>query len=143
MREMLVIEGDEEATELYAAIFTQPGWNIDAAHNGRGVAEILLGSKHYNITLVSYHFPGTKGMEIIRLICELEHPQTVPALMVTGRHNVTGDALQAGANEVLLKPFVPSILVGAVTGHLSASACPVARGSIGPTSREGRSSLER
>jgi DNA-binding response OmpR family regulator len=93
MREMLVIEGDEEAAELYAAIFTQPGWNVDAPHSGRGVAEILLGSKHYNITLVSYHFPGTNGMEIIRLVRELEHRQTVPVLMATGHYHVTGDAL--------------------------------------------------
>jgi DNA-binding response OmpR family regulator len=78
MREMLVIEGDEEAAELYAAIFTQPGWNVDAPHNGRGVAEILLGSKHYNIILVSYHFQGTKGMEIIRLIRELEYLKPYP-----------------------------------------------------------------
>jgi DNA-binding response OmpR family regulator len=136
-REMLVIEADEVVAQLFAAIFTQPGWNIDTPHHGRNAAEFLLGSKHYDIILDSFQFPATNGVEGIRLIRELERRKDAPVSMVTRRHDAEGEALEAGANEGLFKPFVPTIVVAAVARNLSPSDCPVARGSVGATTGGG------
>jgi DNA-binding response OmpR family regulator len=137
MREMLVIEGDEGVTQLFAAIFTLPDWKVDIPLNGRNIAELLLGSKHYDIIVFSYQFPATNGVGVIRLIRELQHRKDAPVLMVTGHQDVEGEALEAGANKVLFKPFVPSALIDAVKRRSSPSNCPVARGSLRATTGGG------
>ena len=54
---MLVIAGDRSVARLFTEIFTLPDWKVDTPYNGRDVVQLLLGSKHYDIILVSYRFP--------------------------------------------------------------------------------------
>jgi len=141
-RQMLAIEGDETVAQLFVAIFTGAGWSVDTPRHARSVAGSLLGSKRYDIILVSHQFPSTNGVEVVRLIRELEHGEDAPVLMVTGTHNIADEALEAGADEVLFKPFVPSSLIDAAMRHLSTSDCPAARGSLGAATGEGRGGLD-
>lgn len=121
---MLVIEGDDSVARLLAMIFSQRDWDVDAPRNGRGVAEALHSSKHYDMILVSYKFPATSGVEIIQKIRELEHRKTTPVLMVTGRGDVTDEALSAGADGVLHKPIELEGFVATVMEHLASSIAP-------------------
>ena len=140
---MLVIEGNDSVARLFATIFSQRGWVVDTPRNGHDVIQALLSSKSYDMILVSYKFPSTNGVEIIRMIRELEHRKTTPVLMVTGRGDVTGEAIGAGADGVLHKPIELDGFVATVMGHLASSNCPVARGDVGATFGEGRNYSER
>jgi DNA-binding response OmpR family regulator len=114
---MLVIEGDLTVARLLVEVFTQQGWDVHVPRDGPGVASALLGDSYFNIITVSYRFPATNGVEIIRLIRELEHRKATPVLMMTGGPDMTGEALAAGANEVLYKPIEPGGLVAAIIRH--------------------------
>lgn len=116
---VLVIEGDETVAHLLAEIFSQQGWDAHTPCDGPSVASALFGDKHFDIITVSYRFPATNGVEIIRLIREIKHRKDTPVLMVTGGPNVTYEALAAGANEVLYKPIEPCCLVATVWRHSS------------------------
>lgn len=124
---MLIIEGDPAVARLFAEIFTSRGWSVDIPRSERGVIEASLGSKPYSIILVSYRFPGTNGLEIIRRIRQIEHRQATPVLLVTGSRDVANEALAAGVNEVLYKPIEPCRLVAAIIRHSSASDCLITR----------------
>jgi DNA-binding response OmpR family regulator len=114
---VLVIEDDESVAGLFMEMFSQEGWDVSTPRGGKSVAGALLGDNYYDLITVSYRFHATNGVEIIRLIREIEHRKETPVLMVTGRQDVTGEALEVGANEVLIKPIEPSRLVAAVKKH--------------------------
>jgi DNA-binding response OmpR family regulator len=114
---VLVIENDESVAGLLMEIFSQEGWNVSTPRGGASVARSLLGDNHYDLITVSYRFHSTNGVEMIRLIREIEHRKETPVLMITGMPDVTGEALEMGANEVLIKPIEPSMLVAAVKRH--------------------------
>jgi DNA-binding response OmpR family regulator len=82
-------------------------------------------------------------VEIIRLIREIEHRKETPVLMVTGRPDVTGEALNAGANEVLIKPIEPSRLVAAVKRHTRNKDSAIAGDRGGTKTRERRGNWQR
>ncbi len=105
---VLVIEGDESVAGLFIEIFSQEGWDVSTPRRGPSVARALLGDNPYDLITVSYRFHSTNGVEMIRLIREIEHRKETPILMITGRPDVTGEALEMGANEVLIKPIEPA-----------------------------------
>lgn len=114
---VLVIEGDESVARLFMEIFSQEGWDVSTPRGGKSVAGALLSDNHYDLITVSYSFHVMNGIEVIRLIREIEHRKETPVLMITGMPDVTGKALEAGANEVLIKPIDPDRLVAAVKMH--------------------------
>lgn len=114
---VLVIEGDVNVARLLTEIFSQQGWDVYTPRDGKSVAGALRGDRHFDIITVSYRFPATSGVEIIRLIREIGHRKRTPVLMVTGGPDATDEALAAGANEVLYKPIEARRLVEAVTKH--------------------------
>ena len=116
---VLVIEGDPTVALLFVEVFSQQGWDVYTPGDGPGVASALLGDTHFDIITVSYRFPATNGVEIIKLIREIGHRKDTPVLMVTGSTDATCEALAAGANEVLYKPIEPRCLVAAVMRHSS------------------------
>lgn len=120
---VLVIEGDATVARLFAEVFSQQGWDVYTPRDGKSVAVELFGDRHFDIITVSYYFPATNGVEIIRLIREIEHRKDTPVLMVTGGP-ATDEALEAGANEVLSKPFDPRHLIAAVRKHSSSLVAP-------------------
>ena len=140
---MLVIEGDDSVAKLFATIFSQRDWEVDAPRDGRGVTKALVSSKRYDMILVSYKFPSTNGVEIIRMIRALEYRRTTPVLMVTGTGDVTDEAIIAGADGVLHKPIELDGFVATVMEHLASSNCPVACGNVGAMSGEGHNYSER
>lgn len=111
---VLVIENDLTIARLFAEVFSRQGWYAHLACDGVGVAKALLGDRHFDILTVSYRFPGSNGLEIIKQIRTLAHRKGTPVMMVTGGPEVTAEALAAGANTVLYKPIEPSYLVAAV-----------------------------
>jgi|GEM_PF-2450052 len=116
---VLVIEGDPTVAGLLVEVFSMQRWDVCVPRSGVGVVDTLLGSRYFDIITVSYRFPATNGVEIIRLIRELEHRRDTPVLMVTGSPEVTDEALAMGATEVIYKPITPHRLVEAMMRHLS------------------------
>lgn len=118
---VLVIEGDPTVAQLWVEVFSQQGWFADAPPDSPRVIEALLCTQSYDIITVSYRFPGTTGVDIIRRIRELEHRKHTPILMLTGGPIVTVEALAAGATEVLYKPIKPLDLVAIILRHIDLS----------------------
>lgn len=118
MKSMLIVEGDYSIACLFAEIFSQRNWNVDTPRNGRSIVEALLGKMPYDIILTSYRISVINGIELVRLIRELECRKQTPILMVTRNSNVMSEAIVAGVDEFLCKPIEPDKLVAAVTRHV-------------------------
>lgn len=116
---MLVIDGSEIYSRLFAEIFEKQGWTVGVCGDRESAVERLAGGEHYDAILLGNRVTGTTGVHLVRLIRSLEHRKMTAVVMVTGTGEVTEAALAAGADEVLLKPINPHALVWVVDKHIS------------------------
>lgn len=114
MKSMLVINGSETIAKLFAGIFEKRGWDVAACGDRDSAIARLAGNKRYDAVLLNYRVPGTTGLQLARLIRSLEHRRMTAVVMVTGKEEITEEALAAGVDRVLLKPINPNMLVWAV-----------------------------
>jgi len=114
MKSMLVIDGSESIARLFAEIFEKRGWDVATCGDLDSAMERLAGNKPYDVILLSYRVPGTTGVQLVRLIRSFEHRRMTAVVVVTGSHEVTDEALAAGADEVLLRPINPNALIWVV-----------------------------
>ena len=116
MKSILITEGNEGVSELFAALFASDGWAVTTHRDGQRAAEALRGSTPYAAVLVSNRLLGMSGVELIGRTRTPGHHKDVPIVMVTGTVDVTvvAGALAAGADEVLYKPADVAIVVDTV-----------------------------
>jgi CheY-like chemotaxis protein len=119
MKSMLVIDGSEIFSRLFAEIFEKVGWSVGICGHRECAIEQLAGGEHYDAILLGYKVHGTTGLQLVRLIRSLEHRKMTAVVMLTDNGDVTEEALAAGADEVLLKPINPPALVWVVDKHVS------------------------
>lgn len=114
MKSMLIIDGSEILSGLFADFFEKRGWFVVTCGDRDCAMERLAGSEPYDVVLLGHRMPGTDGVKLVRFIRALEHRMTAAVVMVTGNGDVTEEAKAAGADEVLLKPVNTNALAWAV-----------------------------
>jgi len=116
VKSILIAEGDDRVAELFAFLFARDGWTVTTCLAGQRAADALGGNASYDAVLLSNRLHDMGGVELITRIRALGHRQDVPIVMVTGTVEcaLLADALAAGANDVLYKPFDVAILVDTV-----------------------------
>ncbi len=94
--------------------------NLELAHyavmTASSVAEArtILERQRFDLVITDYHMPFASGIELIRLVREA-YPDTA-LIMITGYASVEGavEAIKAGAEEYLAKPFTDEELLTTV-----------------------------
>jgi CheY-like chemotaxis protein len=118
MKSMLLIESPVRA-KMFAQIFERLGWTVAICTTRDRAMSQVAGSEPYDLILLSYHVPGTNGVQLIKFIRSIEHRMTTAVVLVTGFGEVTDEAKAAGADEVLIKPVNLSALIFAVDKHVA------------------------
>ncbi len=113
-KERILIVDDSPATlEMLERNLTAEGYEVLAAS---GVAEAIkiLDDTPTDLVITDYKMPKTSGMDLIRYV--RENLKNTEIMMITGYATVQGavDAVKAGAEEYLTKPFTDEELYQAV-----------------------------
>ncbi len=113
-RERILIVDDSPATlEMLERNLRSEGYEVLAAP---GVAEAIriLDDTPTDLVITDYKMPETSGMDLIRYV--RENLKNTEVMMITGYATVEGavDAIKAGAEEYLTKPFTDEELFSAV-----------------------------
>jgi two-component system chemotaxis response regulator CheY len=111
-RLVLVVEDDPETREFYRTVLMRDGFATDEAHNGFQALEKAVASPP-DLVVTDISVPGIDGIELCRQLRMTPTTRDVPVLAVTGygdRH-YPDRVIQAGANQVLIKPLNPDVLV--------------------------------
>lgn len=116
MERVLVVEDDVELANLIVLYLREAGFAVQAAHTGpEGVAQALEWMPH--LIILDLMLPGMEGWEVCRRIRQASR---VPIVMVTARgeeeDRVRG--FEEGADDYVVKPFLPRELVARVKAHL-------------------------
>jgi two-component system KDP operon response regulator KdpE len=111
----LIIEDDQTIRRLIRNALQAEGWSVLEADNWmRGAT--LAGTREPDLVLLDLGLPDGDGITFIR---DLRAWSNVPIIIVSGRSSETSktEALEAGADDYLSKPFDIAELMGRVGWH--------------------------
>ena len=113
---ILVVDDDENLRRLVAAYLEKEGYYVEQAADGVSALEAVERSEPALI-LLDLMLPGLSGLEVAQRV---RAKRPIPILMLTARGGEE-DVLQgfeAGADDYLVKPFSPKVLVARVRAVL-------------------------
>ncbi|MGI4717524.1 MAG: response regulator transcription factor [Janthinobacterium lividum] len=121
---VLVVEDDEHIAQVLRFMLERQGYQVVHLADGRAASEhIASASTRPGLVLLDVMLPYVDGFEIVRLLRERGDWSGVPVLMLTAKNTErdTVRALDAGANDFVIKPFQPNELLARVRRFLKAA----------------------
>ncbi len=109
----LVIDDSRAMRTILRGILVSLGFEVVEAADGRQAVDILSEDHGFDLALVDWNLPEMSGLEIVKEVRRNPQLAALPLLMVTTEtefERVT-QALQAGANEYIMKPFDRDMLL--------------------------------
>jgi len=105
MSTLLVVDDQPQNLRLLEAVLGPEGFDVLHASSGPEALE-LAWSRAPDLVLLDVEMPGMHGYEVCRRLREDPRTAFLPIVMVTShRHEVRADALDAGADDFVTKPF--------------------------------------
>jgi DNA-binding response OmpR family regulator len=121
---VLVVEDDEHISQVLRFMLERQGYQVVHMADGRAASGHIAASNPPALVLLDVMLPYVDGFEIVQLIRAQENWRDVPVLMLTAKNTErdTVRALDAGANDFVIKPFQPQELLARVRRFLRPGA---------------------
>lgn len=119
-RKVLIVEDSAATRELLrAAVEIVAEVEVFTAVSGFDALKVLPRHR-FELIITDINMPDINGLELINFVKKNPHYREVPLFIVTteGREQDRDRGLQLGANEYVLKPFVPEQLCELVRRYL-------------------------
>jgi two-component system, OmpR family, KDP operon response regulator KdpE len=125
---ILVVDDDPQIRRVLKVTLSGQGFEVDDAKNGEEALERLR-TERVDLVLLDVNMPGMSGLDVCR---EMRTSSEVAIIMLTVRDEEadTVEALDAGADDYVTKPFKPSELSARIRAALRRSP-----GGQGPAGR--------
>jgi Response regulator containing a CheY-like receiver domain and an HD-GYP domain len=103
---ILIAFNDQNERNRTAELFSEDGFRTSVAATGEEVLSLAAGTK-LDLILMDIVLNGVDGIETVRQLKDDERTSTIPVILFSPseKHAVKLNALQAGAEDVLVKPF--------------------------------------
>jgi CheY-like chemotaxis protein len=117
---ILVVDPDPDTCARYVADLALSGWAADGVADGREALAKAIRCRPA-VVVTDAHVPGLDGVELCRLLKNDLDTQHIPIVVVTRDATETevARAREAGADDVLIKPCLPSQLTRAIAATLA------------------------
>lgn len=109
----LVVDDSRVMRRLLHGILDGAGYTVREADGGPAALRLLAEGPRPDVLLVDWNMPEMTGIELVRAVRAEPAYAASRIVMVTTETsaNRIGEALQAGADEYLMKPFVAEALL--------------------------------
>ena len=110
----LVVDDSKAVRMILARTLKELGYEVREAANGREALEVLAAEKNaVQLALVDWNMPEINGLELLQRIRLNPELSSLKVIMVTTETELDqmAAALEAGANEYVMKPFTKDILL--------------------------------
>ena len=116
MESILIIDDDQELTDLLETYLRDFGYQTTAVHSPSKGLE-LLGTSDFDLVILDVMLPELDGFKVCKTIRETS---TLPIIMLTARGEITDRVvgLELGADDYLPKPFEARELVARIQAVL-------------------------
>lgn len=119
---ILIVDDDPEIREIERKWLEEHGFEVTVATDGRQALERVAGNE---LVVLDLQMPKLDGFEVLS---RLRQTSAIPIMVVSGRSEGSDRvaALEMGADDFLVKPFLPRELVARVKALLRRSRLPAA-----------------
>jgi two-component system chemotaxis response regulator CheY len=123
---ILIVDDSRVMRNIMKQVLEGPGsMDIWEADGGEMALSCLAASRGFDLAVIDWNMPKMDGLTLARRIREAD--RALPLVLVTteGERGRMGEAMKAGVNEILVKPFTPGMLmekVRAVVGPARVAA---------------------
>jgi two-component system chemotaxis response regulator CheY len=117
MPKALVVDDSRTIRRILAKTLKEIGFEILEAANGREALKVIEAeTTAVNLILLDWDMPEMNGLELLKRLRQAPEFSSMVVVMVTAQTELDhiGEALDAGANEYVMKPFTKDILVGKI-----------------------------
>ena len=120
---ILVVDDDPQQRRYVSAILQAAGHEVTCLDGGSGVVDALTGAyPAFDLVLLDLQMPGMDGIAVLKEVRKAGLPVPVLVLTADGSVSRAVEAMQAGANDFLIKPAGPERLEVSIRNALSMSA---------------------
>lgn len=118
-RMILVVDDETELLEMVRSIFMRAGFTQVLTVSSGEAALKVCKEKQPDMVILDVMMPGMDGFATLK---ELRKISKIPVLMLTARGEAEDKfaGFENGADDYLLKPFLPKELLFRVPGHIEA-----------------------
>lgn len=118
---VLVVDDAGPVVVLCVNVLQSRGYLVKGANGGETAIE-LVRNEPFDLMVVDYKMPGLDGFQVVQQARAIRPQMTF--VLVTGHATpeIMREAVQMGFSSILLKPFTPNELRGAVESALAAKA---------------------
>ncbi len=119
MPDVLIVEDEPEIAELIEFHLGREGLRSDIVHSGR-IALEKASANPPDLVVLDLMLPDLDGFEICRRLKSNVDTKDVPVIMVTAKSDDTDviTGIELGADDYVVKPFSPKVLVARVKNAL-------------------------
>jgi CheY-like chemotaxis protein len=111
MKRILIVDDCRVSTRLFMALLETPGYELSVASNGLDALRACEKARP-DLILLDLSLPEMDGFEVARRIKGDGRTRDIPIIAVTayGHDEATDEALEAGADHFMTKPFSGVVL---------------------------------
>ena len=119
LQKILVVEDDEDLAELIRYNLEKESFVVKAAGSGEEAVRAAA-AEPFDLVLLDLMLPGIDGLEVCRRLKADQRTARLPIVMVTAKGEDTDivAGLSLGADDYVVKPFSPKVLVARVRAVL-------------------------
>jgi two-component system, chemotaxis family, chemotaxis protein CheY len=123
----LLVDDSKTMRNIWKSVIAQMGAHeVVEASDGQEGLKAVAGQGPFDIMLVDWNMPNLDGLSMLKKVRETD--RKTPIIMVTTEAEKTRiiEAVKAGANNYVVKPFTPDILKAKIeeTTHKTAQPAP-------------------
>lgn len=109
----LVVDDSKAMRMVLKKIMSEVGYEVSEAGDGSEALIRLKEIDGVDLMLVDWNMPIMNGLEFVRAVRENSTYDEIPLMMVTTEDGMDKivEALEAGANEYVMKPFTPESII--------------------------------
>ncbi len=114
MAKALIVDDSRAVRMILAKTLRELGYDVREAGNGREALEVVEAEKNeVALVLADWNMPEMNGLELLKRLRQNPALSSLVVVMVTTETEIGQmvAALEAGANEYIMKPFTKDILV--------------------------------
>lgn len=114
MARALVVDDSKAIRMIIGRTLKELGYEVCEAANGREALDVMEAEKTaVNLVIADWNMPEVDGLELLTQLRRKPELSSLVIVMVTTETGMTqmATALEAGANEYVMKPFTREILV--------------------------------
>jgi DNA-binding response OmpR family regulator len=113
----MIVDDDAVTVSLLETLLELDGFDVIVVRRGMDVIPEAE-AKNPDIILMDFYLADMHGVDIIKNIRVHDTLKSIPIIMASGM-DVSQEALAAGANKFIIKPFEPSDLPGLFNSLIS------------------------